>query len=31
MDDMKIDFVPVFPGQVGAYVGAFTVSSVQTP
>jgi hypothetical protein len=31
MDDMKIDFIPVFPGQVGAYVGAFTVSSVQTP
>lgn len=31
MDDMRIDFVPVFPGQVGAYTGAFTVSSVQTP
>ena len=31
MDDMKIDFIPVFPGQVGAYTGTFTVSSVQTP
>ena len=30
MDDMKIDFIPVFPGQVGAYTGAFTVSNVQT-
>lgn len=31
MDDMKIDFIPAFPGQIGAYVGAFTVSIVQTP
>ena len=31
MDDMKIDFIPTFPGQVGAYTGAFTVSNIQTP
>ena len=31
MDDMKIDYIPVFQGVVGAYVGAFTVTNVVTP
>ena len=31
MNDMKIDFIPTFPGVIGAYVGTFTVSNVQTP
>ena len=31
MDDMRIDYIPTFPGQIGAYTGAFTVSNVQTP
>ena len=30
MDDMKIDFIPTFQGVIGAFVGTFTVSNVQT-
>jgi len=31
MNDMKINYIPVFPGSIGPYVGAFTVSSIITP
>lgn len=31
MDDMRINYIPTFSGQVAAYTGVFTVSNVQTP